>query len=497
LQLRYRKTKASNARESAKRGIGLRTILLKMRQWGGTTEECAESLYLAGTVPGTWAALYGPTDEDASAYFESIVLPMYEGVTRPEYCDGSGPLLCFSRRATSTWALDFAEKSARFYCDSAGAKASGHGRTLQKLHLSEAARYEEKAVDALWGGVVQAVPIDGEIVVESTANGTNGKFYDIWQQAKKNPGHPWWPIFYRWFEDIFNTLRVSEEQAHEIAAQVATGQGHQYSSEEQDLAQRLAAEGIILTAGQWAFRRAKRDELGQKFFEQYPEDDLTCFLTSGRLFFDGPTIDRLSNSETRGPIETVEHGEGWIFEHPVTGRRYTLSSDVAQGEAIGENSDLSTITITDTDAAEDVFEFMGRVTPDVLGKLIDKYGRKYNNAIVAPERNGHGFQVITTLRELKYPKIYQSEADGGYVDGWITSTKTRQPMLDSLDEAIRKGYFVSHSSRFYSQARTFVVKKNGKPEHADGKHDDLVMCKAINWAVRTSAKSTTSYAAAI
>lgn len=60
--------------------------------------------------------------------------------------------------------------------------------TLQFLHVSEmgkiAARDPAKAIEIVTGAF-EAVPIDGMIAVESTAEGRAGKFFDIVEQARK------------------------------------------------------------------------------------------------------------------------------------------------------------------------------------------------------------------------------------------------------------------------------------------------------------------------
>jgi hypothetical protein len=60
--------------------------------------------------------------------------------------------------------------------------------TLQFLHVSEmgkiAAKYPEKAVEIVTGAF-EAVPIDGMIMIESTAEGRAGKFFDIVEASRK------------------------------------------------------------------------------------------------------------------------------------------------------------------------------------------------------------------------------------------------------------------------------------------------------------------------
>jgi len=470
-------------------------VLLKQRRWGGTTEEVSQSLYLSGTVPGVNVEFYAETDEDAAAIFQDTALVMYEAIADHRGSDGK-PLLIFDRKTDNSRELNFVEARSRFSIGSAEKKVAGHGHTIHKLHLSEFSRYPANKIEQFWRGVIPAVVPQGEVVVECTANGASGKFYEVYQQAKLKPGYPWYPIFYRWFDAIDDPQYshiVPDDMAEHILAQVATGQGHELASEEQDLAQRVAREGIVLSAGQWAWRREARLNFGQSFFEAYPEDDETCFLTSGRLFFEGRVLDRLArtscdpNRPPGKPLRTEEHGDAWVWEDAQPGEEYMLSSDVAQGITVGDNSDFSVISVNEMKTGDDVYELMVRCTPDVLARKIEEVGKRYNEATAIVERNGHGFSVLETMHERGYPKIWR-DMDGHL--GWKTTEQTRPYMLDKLSEALAREYYVPRSARFIGQCRTFIVNERGKPEAASGKHDDVIFSQAINYQGRSRYKDT-------
>lgn len=472
--------------------------MLKPRRWGGTTEETAQSLYLASTVPGVNVEFYAETDEDAQAIFRDTALVMYEGVASHRGSDGK-PLLVYDRKTDNSRSLNFAEAHSTFTIGSAEKKTSGHGHTIHKLHLSEFSRYPPNKIDQFWGGVIPAVVPGGEAVVECTANGASGKFYELYQIGKARKD--WYSIAYFWYDAIDDpqySYIVEGDYAAEILTQVATGQGHEYAAEERDLAERLSLGGVILTAGQWAWRRGARDEFGQQFFEAYPEDDESCFLTSGRLFFDPARLDSLAKTSANEhgigkPLYREEHGDLWVWEEPIPGREYMLSSDVAQGITVGDNSDRSTFSINDMLTGDDCVEFAGRnITPDQLGRLIDKWGRKYNDATAIVERNGHGFTTLQALKENRYPAIWCDPID--HLPGWKTTEASRPYMLDKLAEALRKEYYLPRSSRFINECRTFIVNKDGRPEAASGRHDDLISCKAINYQGRTRYKETYVFA---
>src|SRR3546814_17839588 len=80
------------------------------------------------------------------------------------------------------------------------AKAAGVGRsdTIQFFHGSEVAHWANAEEHA--AGALQAVPraAGTEVILESTANGVGGLFYNLWQAAVRGEGD-YQAIFIPWF----------------------------------------------------------------------------------------------------------------------------------------------------------------------------------------------------------------------------------------------------------------------------------------------------------
>lgn len=96
------------------------------------------------------------------------------------------------------------ENNSGYTVGTAGKGEIGRGFTIQLLHLSEAAFYENG--EKISSSIMEAVPdVDGtEIIIESTANGVNNLFYNLVQKAKLGRGSyelifiPWyWQEEYR------------------------------------------------------------------------------------------------------------------------------------------------------------------------------------------------------------------------------------------------------------------------------------------------------------
>lgn len=91
----------------------------------------------------------------------------------------------------------FGDGTCRFTIATAGSREVGRGSTLQAIHASEVAFWEK--ADATVKGLGQAVPQDfGTVVIESTANGINNGFHDMWNSAQRKDAL-FKPIFLPWF----------------------------------------------------------------------------------------------------------------------------------------------------------------------------------------------------------------------------------------------------------------------------------------------------------
>lgn len=471
--------------------------MVKFRQWGGTTLEISEGDYLTGTFRGQYAATIAHDLPSTEKLFE-MANRYYEHVARK--ADPAGkPLFHWARAAQNKRELYYPEADSRYFIGTAGNKNFGHGLTINKAHLSEASRFPDlrESLAALEG-----VPQNGEITLESTPFGAQGPFYEMAQESFRGENE-WTLIFYCWFEDLQYQMPLDPGEGEVILAEVAAGGHARFGNEEQALAQRLAHEGIVLTAGQWKWRRWKRASLRDKFFEQYPEDFVSCWLASGRPVFDLQTLIALPSTE---PIAKHEGGALWVYEDPEPGRDYVLWADPAEGIERGNDDDTADGTtifganrgktdysawgIVDQETSEDVAVSLSRIRPAELARQIDKWGRLYNNALAAVERNNHGHAVLLALEDVhRYPCVYHhrdvlANGEEEARPGWPTNVNTRTMMIDDLDTAIREGLYAPRDLRMREQMKTFHFDEKGKAVAKKGHHDDLVTGRAIGEQVR-------------
>lgn len=171
--------------------------------------------------------------------------------------------------------LMFDKLDSGYSVATAGQKAVGRSKTIHLFHGSEVA-FWPNASDH-FAGVMQAIPdLPGtEVILESTANGVVGEFYERWQQAEAGIGD-YIPIFSPWFWEP-GYSRIPPE-------------GFTLSTEKpapDELSEVEYADLHGLTLGQMAWRRGKMAELKDPmlFMQEYPATADEAFQATGHDSF--------------------------------------------------------------------------------------------------------------------------------------------------------------------------------------------------------------------
>jgi hypothetical protein len=318
------------------------------------------------------------------------------------------------------------------YIGTAGARAFGRGDTIRKALLSELAFYENG--ETILNAVEDAVPITGELTIECTPNGEDNVFYQTWIRAKEGKS-PYKPFFFPWWW----TSEYSIKAGSEIALPEDKGE-LSYTTEEQDL-----VDQHNLTEDQIRWRRWKIAEKGGLFWQEYPEDEVSCFITIGDPVFDQVLL----NEKAKECIDGTMHPSGWQYWIPpdTTGKtRYVIGADSSAGSPTGS---YSTAVVLD-DLWRVCATFQGRVEPNTFARILKELGLWYNKAEIALERNFTGYAVLAALvggyteaeasNLSNYPNIYrQRDFLTGKVTanlGWWTNEQTKEHMRTALRDKL-------------------------------------------------------------
>lgn len=157
-------------------GYPIRLIILKGRQFGTSTG--AEALMFTRCVRRRNRKAFVCAHDDESSTNLFRMNQLFNKYLTPKVRKPTE----FSSRKEIVWAVPH---NSQFRVQTAGSLTLGRSATIQYLHCSEVAFWAAAKPTLL--SVLQAVPdvADSMVVLESTANGVGGEFYNRWVQAEK------------------------------------------------------------------------------------------------------------------------------------------------------------------------------------------------------------------------------------------------------------------------------------------------------------------------
>jgi len=385
--------------------------------------------------------------------------------------------------------------------DTANNPQAGRSLTIQNLHISELAFWEKP--EEVMTGLPQAVVDDEDsiMVIESTANGVGGYYYDLWQNAKAGRNE-YIPIFIAWFE--------LEEYRKEVPPDFEIiDWDHPNYGNEKKLKERYSLDDEQIYWRRWAIRNKCNNRL-DKFKQEYPSDDIEAFISTGKNVFDSevlqdyaaqlkdekgelilpPQIGEFVEVEVKNASGILEKkiefrpnktGNWAIYKHPEKDNRYVFGCDVAEGLSDGN---YSTVEVLDKKNMEQVAEYCGHIRPEVFSKELAIAGKYYNEALIAVEVNNHGLTTLTHLKPIYYRLYYRPEF-GKRVShttenlGWKTTQKTKSLMIDRLDTSLRDKDLILHSEKLLDELSTYTEFADGSTGASGSNFDDRVMALAI------------------
>ena len=223
------------------------------------------------------------------------------------------------------------------------------------------------------------------------------------------------------------------------------------------------------------------------------------FIGSGGNVVDDEYITYQEENYVKDPEFSAEVEKSmWIWKKPEVGHKYIMGVDVSRGDG----KDSSTIVILDFENLEQVAEFQFKLPPDMLAEIVYKYGVMYNAYTIVDITGGMGVATVLKLLEMDYKYLHYDDPksrklsdkyakmrykEGEKVPGFNVGN-TRLQMVSELEEHIRENKTLVRSQRMISELRTFVYK-NGRPDHMEGYHDDIIMAFAMCiFVVQTSFK---------
>lgn len=279
-----------------------RNLVLKARQLGFTTFLAIVALDQCMFVANHTAVLIAHTLPDAKKIFRNKIKRVYDEL----------PLAI---RMACPLKREAAEELVFENGSSINVSTSARGGTTNFLHVSEMGKiariYPERAREIVTGAF-ESVPADGIIVVESTAEGQDGWFYDACmeglrkrQEAAKLTRMDFKLHFFPWYKKAAYAL--SDDEASLV---------HFTDKEREHFAKVEAKLGLTLTVNQKAWWVKKKATLQESMGREYPTTPEEAFEVAleGTIYAVQMAALRRMNRIGKVPVrEAVAVNSFWDF----------------------------------------------------------------------------------------------------------------------------------------------------------------------------------------
>lgn len=507
-------------REAMTQGKPFRCLGLKPRQVGLSTIVAAITYHHMRNYPNLSGALMADKVGTADMVFE-----IYRTFAENDSFDwgkGNGRLAPFGQPGNLANEIVLPNGSA-YRKETAGSARAGAGGTLQVANGTEVAHYpviqgKDPALGFLNSWYDQGTMSLG--MFDTTPNGPRGLFYELWNNKKNG----YCRIFAAWFEFPEHSIPF-KSQAERAAFEATLDDADHKDFEEK---QEMALYGVTLEQLNWrrhAISTKCESDVG-RFRQEYPTDDVSCFLLNSRLRFRPMRVKQIHENAkaaklTKGELTLHdnklvtwypdEEGTIDLIEQPRVGCRYAVIMDTCTGrdqQVSGQKEDPDYHSIgvlrdgyTDYNTGQTfppriVMHHYSRLESDAAANIAACMALYYGNCMVIPEVNNCGLFHVLELDRMGitvYERTSRNRTAGteDRMKGWRTDVNTRKTIINNLAVQIKdwtpeKPTFLCEHPWITEQLGTFVRDKSGHASAMPGKHDDGVMMLAIALANRAA-----------
>lgn len=458
----------------------VRMLVLKARRFGVSYLALGLCLHSAIYTPGSRAVIEAH-DLDTANYLFGALLMMYDLLDK----NAVPELPATKHREEGLLEFRFPHGGA-IVVQTARKLTSGRATQLKFFLGSEVAYWPDASSVML--GVNNALSDNDPnsvAVLESTANGAAGWFYEKYREAKLGLAGEYRAVFFPWW--------VSSE--YQMDPWLVDRNRHPSGFGEADMTDQEAEimSAHTLTIRQMAWYRwalyNKCENSEERRAQEYPSNDQEAWLATGSCRFKSKTLVAMPVSDScvrmsfsPEPLRTND-GRVWVWERPAPKSAYVMGADVSEGVLGG---DESAIVVLNAQTGMQAAEFHGLLEPEKFGALVASVARWYNWAFVGIEINGPGRSALDAAVRAGLPqnRLWRhSDLDRtsgiSSVPGWRTTEISRELAINRLAAAMDDDEVAVRSDDLISQLKAFVRHADGKYRAAGNAHDDLVMALAI------------------
>ena len=524
-----------------KAGKPIRLILLKARQWGGST---AIQIYMAWLqlvhevgLNSLIIAHQGTGSDEIKDMFDRMI-KSYPVEMLHELGDAyapNEPKMVGVGKSGNIFRVP--QRNCKIKIGTAERPNSCRGGDYNLVHLSEVALWKEtdgkKPEDivrsACSGILLRPYTM---IVYESTPNGVGNFFHKEYLAAKKGQSQ-FEAMFVAWFEiEQYELPFENGADKYEFAKKLfANRRNEEIKSDREEPGTyhwRLWEKGATLEAIHWyVSERSKYTNHGDMASE-YPSDDIEAFTYSGRKVFSSEDVEQFRPAcraprwigEIYGSADEGEKAiEGLRFKKEADGRlfmwhdveksedeevtdQYLVIVDVCKGHT--KNADFADILVLNRQPMMDgeppvvAAEWHGHIDMDKLAWKAMQVAAYYNNALLVIESNtletnntkGEAEYILTLIHEVYGRQLYARKQSAEDIRqglpkkyGYHTNPLTKKVVIYNLKVVIRERLYIEREEACLDEYLTYVETENNVFEAMEGYHDDRLMTRAIGMQV--------------
>ncbi|MBQ7690075.1 MAG: hypothetical protein IJT30_02635 [Muribaculaceae bacterium] len=475
----------------------VRLILLKARQWGGSTLVQMYMAWMQLVRHKGWNSLIcGHKRQSARS-----IKGMYRLLLRhyPEELAGEPPL-AFRNFEGSNTVQQLQGRDCLVIVGSAFSDDDVRGYSVAMAHLTEVAfwphtpMHEPEDVMRAVNGTVGRVE-DSVVVLESTANGVGQFFHTEWLRAEAGKSDKT-PIFVPWHEiEIYRSPVRDADALWNVM---------------DDYERSLWQGGLTLEMIQWYHDKRSEAASHAAMMAEFPTTATEAFVCSGCSVFDLAHLEALRRDCCQplatGDVEAGHHslrnvhfvcdahGGLKVWHHPVPGDRYLAAVDIGGRSDKADYSVVAVLCVTDlrNRRPEVVAQWRGHIDHDLLAWKAAQIAEYYNHALLVVESNtleshhatDDDGQFLLTMLHGAGVNLYRRDSRHA---GFHTNSKSKRGIISNLIGCVRDLKYVERDHGAVDEMATYESQPNGGYAARRGHHDDILITRAIAlWVAEVS-----------
>lgn len=358
----------------------------------------------------------------------------------------------------------------------------------------------------VYASALPTVSTGGHIIMISTPNGKDMLYYETCRQAKLKGTKDWNNfelVEMKWYQDPRYNKFLEWTKKDEETGEIIIKQ-EEYLDKQGNVKYDNNHWEKMIEDG-WSPRSPWYIKMCQQFnndSQKIAQELDVSFLGSASNVVEPEFIEMQQKLNQRDPLYTDPMVEDtWIWKEPINGHRYLMAIDCSRGDA----ADRTAIEILDMDGIDDdgtpcleqVLEYHGKMTGDVIGELAYKYGMMYGEAFCVVDCiGGTGDACILMLMRLGYKNLYYDDPElktytmqrdasslkvtnDGKLPGFHSGS-VRFQMLTGFANMVKTNQIKIRSKRVIAELDTWIYKGTAaRIDHQDGCHDDTLTCLSM------------------